>query len=102
VLTLDGLKAYDGAGCRNIPTLSGILFAVPPSPHQERRGCTVCGKRNVHLAEVRVPTPVRPAASLWLRTGSDYLFVPDGDANTVKAAVVSSPESPAIRRRLRE
>src|SRR5437867_7673379 len=26
LLTLDGLKAYDGAGCRNIPTLSGILF----------------------------------------------------------------------------
>src|SRR6266850_4865645 len=25
LLTLDGLKAYDGAGCRNIPTLSGIL-----------------------------------------------------------------------------
>src|SRR5713101_5697296 len=26
LLTRDGLKAYDGAGCRDIPTLSGILF----------------------------------------------------------------------------
>src|SRR5689334_6366485 len=25
LLTRDGLKAYDGAGCRNIPTLSGIM-----------------------------------------------------------------------------
>src|SRR5207237_10288177 len=24
--TLDGLMAYDGAGCRNIPTLPGILY----------------------------------------------------------------------------
>jgi hypothetical protein len=26
LLTRDGLKAYDGAGCRDIPTLSGILI----------------------------------------------------------------------------
>src|SRR6266705_3578337 len=26
LLTQDGLQAYDGAGCRDIPTLSGILF----------------------------------------------------------------------------
>src|SRR5207302_10904424 len=27
LLTLDGLKASDGAVCRNVPTLSGIVFA---------------------------------------------------------------------------
>src|SRR3989449_10808727 len=26
LLTRDGLRAYDGAGCRDVPTLSGVLF----------------------------------------------------------------------------
>src|SRR5213079_629587 len=45
LLTLDGLKAYDGAGCRNIPTLSGILFdGTHLHPAKNDADGTFCGK----------------------------------------------------------
>jgi arylsulfatase A-like enzyme len=92
LLTLDGLKAYDGAGCRNIPTLSGILFdGTPLHPAKNDADGTVCGNAQTYTSpRYVVPKPV-PAGGIVVaaNAGSDYLFVPDGDANTVKAAVVS-------------
>src|SRR5438876_10821537 len=92
LLTLDGLKAYDGAGCRNIPTLSGILFdGTHLHPTKNDADGTVCGKAQMYTSpRYVVPNPV-PAGGIVVaaNAGSDYLFVPDGDANTVKAAVVS-------------
>src|SRR5437667_734059 len=92
LLTLDGLKAYDGAGCRNIPTSSGILFdGTHLHPTKNDADGTVCGKAQMYTSpRYVVPNPV-PAGGIVVaaNAGSDYLFVPDGDANTVKAAVVS-------------
>jgi len=92
LLTLDGLKAYDGAGCRNIPTLSGTLFdGTHLHPTKNDADGTVCGTAQMYTSpRYVVPTPL-PAGGIVVaaNAGSDYLFVPDGDANTVKAAVVS-------------
>jgi len=92
LLTLDGLKAYDGAGCRHVPTLSGILFdGTPLHSTQNDADGTVCGSAQAYTSpRYVVPKPV-PAGGIVVaaNAGSDYLFVPDGDAKTVKAAVVS-------------
>ncbi len=92
LLTLDGLKAYDGAGCRNIPTLSGTLFdGTHLHPTKNDADGTVCGTAQMYTSpRYVVPTPL-PAGGIVVaaNAGSDYLFVPDGDANTVTAAVVS-------------
>lgn len=92
LLTRDGLKAYDGAGCRNVPTLSGILFdGTRLHPTQNEADERVCGKAQAYTSpRYLVPRPV-PAGGIVVaaNAGSDYLFVPDGDANTVKAAVGS-------------
>jgi arylsulfatase A-like enzyme len=92
LLTLDGLKAYDGAGCRHVPTLSGTLFdgtLLHPSRHDGEG--TVCGKAQAYTsARYLVPKPL-PAGAIVVaaNAGSDYLFVPDGDVATVQAAVTS-------------
>ena len=36
LLSLDGLKAYDGASCRNVPVLSGIRFDGTHSPSNQK------------------------------------------------------------------
>jgi len=92
LLTQDGLQAYDGAGCRDIPTLSGILFDgthLHPTTHDADD--SLCGKAQRYTSpKYVVPKPL-PAGGIVVaaNAGSDYLFVPDGDPNTVKAAVVS-------------
>ena len=92
LLTQDGLKAYDGAGCREIPTLSGILFdGTHLHPTKHDTDGSVCGNAQRYTSpRYVVPKPV-PAGGIVVaaNAGSDYLFVPDGDPNTVKAAVVS-------------
>jgi arylsulfatase A-like enzyme len=92
LLTQDGLKAYDGAGCRDIPTLSGILFdGTHLHPTKQDADGSVCDKAQRYTSpRYVVPKPV-PAGGIVVaaNAGSDYLFVPDGDPNTVKAAVVS-------------
>jgi arylsulfatase A-like enzyme len=92
LLTRDGLKAYDGAGCRDIPTLSGILFdGTHVHPAKNDADGSVCGKAQKYTSpRYLVPKPV-PAGGVVVaaNAGSDYLFVPDGDSNTVKAAVLS-------------
>jgi arylsulfatase A-like enzyme len=92
LLTRDGIKAYDGAGCRDVPTLSGILSdgtRVPASKNDPDG--SVCGKPQTYTSpSYAVPKPL-PAGSVVVaaNAGSDYLFVPDGNPDTVKAAVIS-------------
>jgi len=92
LLGVDGLKAYDGAGCRNIPILSGMLVdgtLLHPVQHDADGG--VCGRAQPYTSpRSTIPTPV-PAGGIVVaaNAGSDYLFVPDGDARTVRAAVAS-------------
>ncbi len=80
LLTRDGLKAYDGAGCRSIPILSGILpdgTHLQPLRHDEDG--SVCGKpQELTSSAFLVPKPV-PAGAVVVaaNAGSDYLFVPD-------------------------
>lgn len=92
LLTRDGLKAYDGARCRDIPVLSGItaderhLYA-----RQEDHEGNVCGRAQKYTSpSYAVPTPL-PAGAIVVaaNAGSDYLFVPDHNADSVKTAVVS-------------
>ena len=92
LLTRDGLKAYDGAGCRDVPILSGIpADGEQLRPRKEDQHGDVCGpgQKYTSLSYV-VPTPI-PAGAIVVaaNAGSDYLFVPDGNADTVKAAVAS-------------
>src|SRR5207248_10082507 len=92
LLTRDGLRAFDGAGCRDIPILSGItadgarLYPATDDQHGK-----ICGRVQKHTSPgYVVPKPV-PAGAIVVaaNAGSDYLFVPDHNSDTVKAAVVS-------------
>ena len=92
LLTRDGLKAYDGAGCRDIPTLSGIMSdGTHLHPSKDDEHGNVCGRAQKYTSpSYVVPKPI-PAGAIVVaaNAGSDYLFVPDGNIDTVKAAVVS-------------
>jgi arylsulfatase A-like enzyme len=92
LLARDGIKAYDGAACRDVPTLSGIL-ADGSRLHASKNDAdgSVCGKAQTYTsASYVVPKPL-PAGSVVVaaNAGSDYLFVPDSNPATVKAAVIS-------------
>jgi arylsulfatase A-like enzyme len=92
LLTQDGLKAYDGAGCRDIPTLSGILVdGTHLHPTKHDADGSVCGKAQRYTSPRYVVPKSVPAGGIVVaaNAGSDYLFVPDGALNTVKVAVVS-------------
>jgi arylsulfatase A-like enzyme len=92
LLTRDGLKAFDGAGCRDIPILSGI---TADGAHLYRakddQDGKICGREQKYTSpRYVVPKPVPPGAVVVAaNAGSDYLFVPDGNVGTVKAAVTS-------------
>ena len=92
LLTRDGLKAYDGAGCRDIPILSGILFdGMHLQPSRVDQHGHICGPAQKYTSPAYlVPKPI-PAGAIVVaaNAGSDYLFVPDGNIDTVKAAVAS-------------
>jgi arylsulfatase A-like enzyme len=92
LLTRDGLKAYDGAGCRDVPILSGITFdGTYLQPRQVDQHGHVCGPAQKYTSPAyQVPKPI-PAGAIIVaaNAGSDYLFVPDGSIDTVKAAVAS-------------
>src|SRR4051812_5223287 len=92
LLTRDGLKAYDGAGCRDVPILSGITFdGTQAQPRQVDQHGHVCGPAQKYTSPAyQVPKP-SPAGAIVVaaNAGSDYLFVPDGNIDTVKAAVAS-------------
>jgi arylsulfatase A-like enzyme len=92
LLTRDGLKAYDGAGCRDVPILSGVMFdGTYLQPRQVDQHGHVCGPAQKYTSPAyQVPKPI-PAGAIIVaaNAGSDYLFVPDGNIDTVKAAVAS-------------
>ncbi|MCP1845100.1 arylsulfatase A-like enzyme [Bradyrhizobium sp. USDA 4524] len=92
LLSRDGLKAYDGVGCRAIPILSGILpDGTHLQPLRDDDDGSICGKpQKLTSAAFVVPKPV-PAGAVVVaaNAGSDYLFVPDGNLGVVKAAVAS-------------
>src|SRR5262249_51307468 len=90
LLTRDGLKAYDGAACREIPILSGLTAdGARVYPDEEDEDGKVCGRPQKYTSpSYVVPRPV-PAGAIIVaaNAGSDYLFVPDSNVETVKAAV---------------
>jgi hypothetical protein len=92
LLTRDGIKAYDGAGCRDVPTLSGILSdgAHLHASKSDTDG-SVCGKAQTYTSRSYVAPKPLPAGSVVVaaNAGSDYLFVPDGNFDTVKAVVIT-------------
>ena len=92
LLTRDGLKAYDGAGCRDIPILSGITAdGTHLHPREDDQHGDICGRAQRYTSpSYVVPKPI-PAGAVVVaaNAGSDYLFVPDGNIDTVRAAVVS-------------
>jgi arylsulfatase A-like enzyme len=92
LLTRDGLKAYDGAGCRSVPILSGILpDGTHLQPLRKDEDGSVCGKpQELTSSAFVLPKPV-PAGAVVVaaNAGSDYLFVPDGNPDVVKATVAS-------------
>jgi arylsulfatase A-like enzyme len=92
LLTRDGLKAYDGAGCRDIPVLSGIIVdGTHLYPDRDDQHGKVCGRPQKYTSpSYLVPKPIPSGAIVVAaNAGSDYLFVPDGNIETIKAAVVS-------------
>ena len=67
LLTRDGIKAYDGAGCRDVPTLSGIL-----SDGTHLQAATTTRMAAFAVKHKRTPReatwcqdPFPPEASLW-------------------------------------
>jgi arylsulfatase A-like enzyme len=92
LLTRDGLQAYDGAGCRDVPILSGIMAdGEHLRPRMEDQHGEVCGPGQKYTSPGYVVPKPLPAGAIVVaaNAGSDYLFVPDGNADTVKAAVAS-------------
>jgi hypothetical protein len=92
LLDRDGLKAYDGAGCREIPILSGILStgsALQPVKNDTDGG--LCGRTQKYTSPNFAIPKLLSAGSVVVaaNAGSDYLFVPDGNVNTVRAAITS-------------
>ncbi len=92
LLTRDGLKAYDGATCRDVPILSGILSdGTHLHPSKNDADGSVCGKAQAYTSPSYLVPKLVPAGSVVVaaNAGSDYLFVPDGNPDTIKAAVMS-------------
>src|SRR5882762_7260545 len=80
LLTRDGLKAYDGAGCREIPILSGILSSGNSvHPVKNDTDGSICGKAQTYTsASYAVPKPLATGSLVVAaNAGSDYLFVLD-------------------------
>jgi len=97
LLSRDGLTAFDGAACRDIPVLSGIMAdGIHLHSRKDDEMGHVCGRPQKYTStSFAVPTPLRAGAVVVAaNAGSDYLFVPDGNIDTVKAAVVSLQSRP--------
>ena len=92
LLTRDGLKAYDGAGCRNIPILSGITADgthLYPVETTSTEACAAARKntpRQATWSRSRFP----PALSSSLRMpAATICSCRIGNVDTIKAAVAS-------------
>jgi len=97
LLSRDGLKSFDGAACRDIPVLSGIMAdGTHLHSRKDDEMGHVCGRPQTYTStSFAVPKPL-PAGAVVVaaNAGSDYLFVPDGHIDTLKAAVVSLQSRP--------
>jgi arylsulfatase A-like enzyme len=92
LLTRDGLQAFDGAACRDVPILSGIMAdGMHLHSRKDDEMGHVCGRPQKYTSmSYLVPRPVPLGAVIVAaNAGSDYLFVPDGNIEVVKAAVIS-------------
>jgi arylsulfatase A-like enzyme len=92
LLTKDGLKAYDGAGCRDIPALSGITAdGTHLYPREDDPNGEICGRPEKYTTRRYTVPKSLPAGAIVVaaNAGSDYLFVPDGNIETIRAAVLS-------------
>ena len=77
LLTRDGLKAYDGAGCRDIPILSGIMFD----------GTTFSPARMTSTATFAVARKNTPRQAMWSR--SRFLLGPSSSPRMPAATICS-------------
>ena len=105
LLTRDGLKAFDGAACRDIPVLSGIMAdGTHLHSRKDDEMGHVCGRPQMYTStSYALPKPI-PAGAVVVaaNAGSDYLFVPDANIETVRGRRGQPAEPAAIRRDLRE
>jgi arylsulfatase A-like enzyme len=92
LLTRDGMNAFDGAGCRDIPILSGIMTdGTHLHSRKDDEMGHFCGRPQKYTSPSYAVPKLIPAGAVVVaaNAGSDYLFVPDANIETVKAAVVS-------------
>jgi arylsulfatase A-like enzyme len=86
-----GFMAFDGFGCGYLPVASGIKAdGTPVYPVQTDQDGKICGKegQKYNTAAFKVPAALPPKAIvIAVNGGSDYLYIPDRDAETVRRAV---------------
>ena len=86
-----GFVVYDGLGCSYLPGGVGIkVDGTSVYPTKIDQDGSVCGKAGERYmtASYKVPASLPPKAIvIAVNGGSDYLYVPDRDAETVRNAV---------------
>jgi len=86
-----GFVVFDGLGCSYLPVGSGIKAdGTPVYPTLVDQDGSVCGKagEKYMTASFKVPATLPPKALvIAVNGGSDYIYVPDRDADTVRNAV---------------
>ena len=91
LLNRAGFVVYDGQGCSYLPGGVGIkIDGTSVYPTKIDRDGSICGKpgEKYMTASFKVPTSLPPKAIvIAVNGGSDYLYVPDHDAETVRNAV---------------
>jgi arylsulfatase A-like enzyme len=85
-------NVYDGIGCSYLPLSMGGIKAdgTPVYPVQVDKEGKLCGKegQNYLSGPFKVPTNLPPKSIvIAVNGGSDYLYVPDHDADTVRRTV---------------
>jgi arylsulfatase A-like enzyme len=82
---------YDGIGCSYLPISMGIKAdGTPVYPTQIDQDGKLCGKegQNYNSGPLKVPANLPPKAIvIAVNGGSDYIYVPDHDADPVRRAV---------------
>jgi len=93
LLTRAGFQAFDGSGCANDPVLSGVKAdgtPVYPQLTDSAGDPLLCGvaSRKYVTPQFNIPATI-PAKAIVIAAngGSDYLYVPDHDQQTVADAV---------------
>jgi predicted AlkP superfamily pyrophosphatase or phosphodiesterase len=93
LLRRSGLVVFDGQGCTNAPVASGIKpDGKPLYPTLVDEDGKTCGKagQKYQIGPMKLPADLpRAATVVAVNGGSDYLYVPDRDRQTVGKAVVA-------------